>query len=412
MMKIQSRMSQNSDLNMSDSQSPQTMKPLLATPSNYNFDLPISQSHILDYTGGIARDTNMQHFPLLSTTAASPVLSSMTAKDHEMKRSSSSESTGSSRHRASVRRQKQLVQGGRPIAPKNSEADLAMSRQSSSSDHQMIRIKSADGSFKEVVPIAKTSHNRPQREKKFCAMCNEKPDGYRGDHELKRHCERKHCDGVRKTWVCVDASPDKSVLANCKHCRGGKSYGAYYNAAAHLRRVHFNAKPKGRKGRSNPAEKRGGKGGGEYPSMDVLKKWMEEREERVINVERDMDTKTECKRKETNNDDSHDDEGNDTENDDGNMEGSEHSAFTMQTSTAVLDVQNMNDVAHPIHFTPSTYPTMHRSDPTRLSHYAPASNDFDFSTLAFDETMTDTAFDDSMLFTFDPSSDMYTNDVS
>ena len=157
--------------------------------------------------------------------------------------------------------------------------------------------------------------------------------------------------------------------------------------------------------------------------MDFLKDWMEQREEMVTpdreiealsqhKVERDMDTKTECKREEANDDDSHDDEDDNTEIDDGNMESSEHSALTMQTSTAVLDIQNMNSVTHPIPFTASSYSTMHRSDPTPLSHYAPASNDFYFSTLAFNEIMTDTAFDDSMMFTFDRSSDMYANDVS
>ena len=413
MMKIQSRLSQSSSHNMSDNQSPQTTLPLLASPSTCNFGFSIPhQPHILDYTGGIAHDTNMQDFSLLSAATVPPV-SSMITKDYEMKRSSSNESNGSSRQRASVRRHKQLMQGGRPIAPKNLGADSAMSRQSSSSEHQMIRIKSADGSFKEVMPITKTSHSRPQREKKFCLMCNEKPDGYRGDHELRRHCERKHCTGVRKTWVCVDASPEKNVLANCKHCRSGKRYGAYYNAAAHLRRVHFNAKPKGRKGRSNSlAERRGGKGGGDDPPMDFLKKWMEWREEVVIKGEGDMNMKPECKRREAVNTDSGDDEESDIGNDEGDLEGIERKALTMHISTAVLDVQSMSNVTRPIPFTPSTYPAMHRSDPTQSSHNAPASNDFDFSTLVYDETMTDTGFDDSMLFSFDPSSDMFANFVS
>ena len=57
-----------------------------------------------------------------------------------------------------------------------------------------------------------------------------------------------------------------------------KEYGAYYNAAAHLRRAHFKPKtPKGRsKGLKEAEEKRGGKGGGDWPSMAELKPWMKE----------------------------------------------------------------------------------------------------------------------------------------
>jgi len=63
-----------------------------------------------------------------------------------------------------------------------------------------------------------------------------------------------------------------------------KKYGAYYNAAAHLRRAHF--KPKQRcRGKSakveEKLEKRGGKGGGDWPPMPELKRWMKEVYENV-----------------------------------------------------------------------------------------------------------------------------------
>ena len=57
------------------------------------------------------------------------------------------------------------------------------------------------------------------------------------------------------------------MLANCAVCRRGKLYGAYYNAAAHLRRVHFYPRQKGRNT----------KGRLDYPAMEELKQhWMKE----------------------------------------------------------------------------------------------------------------------------------------
>ena len=48
-----------------------------------------------------------------------------------------------------------------------------------------------------------------------------------------------------------------------------------------LRRAHFNPRKRGRKAKTE-AEKRGGKGGGNWPPMDILKeRWMREIEEPV-----------------------------------------------------------------------------------------------------------------------------------
>lgn len=83
---------------------------------------------------------------------------------------------------------------------------------------------------------------------------------------------------TRKVWICVDGSPEKTMLANCKACQGKKKYGAYYNAAAHLRRVHFNPKEKSRE-RGDRVHRRQ-RGGGDWPPMEELKKhWMDEIEE-------------------------------------------------------------------------------------------------------------------------------------
>ncbi|KAL7944107.1 hypothetical protein V8C42DRAFT_96412 [Trichoderma barbatum] len=126
--------------------------------------------------------------------------------------------------------------------------------------------------------------------KLLCNKCNEIPEGFRGDHELRRHFSAKHGRVVKK-FVCRDptaeglSTPLTALipLSHCKACTSGKLYGAYYNAAAHLRRAHFKAKsPRGGRNSGAIGEKRGGKGGGDWPPMAVLRAWFQE-----IDVPRD-----------------------------------------------------------------------------------------------------------------------------
>ena len=279
MMAIQSQSSNISDWSMIEDQSLSDVQHPMNTPNDKYFLSTFSRFHQLDHTGGVIRNPDSAALSRSSITASPlPETSTLDAK-LEMKRSSSTESNASSRSRASRRRQEQLVQSSRPIAPKLSDEELAITRLPSS-EHRMIRVKSADGSIQEKVSISKTELNRPMHEKVKCTKCNEKPGGFRGPHELQRHTDRAH-RMLRKAWVCVDISQNKDFLANCKACRHNKKYNAYYNAGAHLRRAHFNKRERGRKGKGKSEENRSGKGGGDHPPMDVLKMWMQEIDEFV-----------------------------------------------------------------------------------------------------------------------------------
>lgn len=128
--------------------------------------------------------------------------------------------------------------------------------------------------------------------KLICPMCNEYPDGFRGEHELRRHRERCH-SSVRRGYVVTDPSfvprsamhptdpefnktphiPPNSILSNCIPCSMGRRYNTSYNATSHLRRVHFVPAKEPKARRERPKK-------GEMPE-GVAKKPKPRREERL-----------------------------------------------------------------------------------------------------------------------------------
>jgi hypothetical protein len=202
----------------------------------------------------------------------------------KMEKCQSNESTSSSSSSRSLQRlqaQNNLA-AVRRLVPKGGE-DNAMSRENSS--NSMSRQSSKDGSDK--VAISKPSYQRPKHDRVFCKLCDSHSEGFRGEHELRRHQDREHKPMVKK-WVCLEPNDGRDhpkpvlPLMRCKACNNQKKkYGAYYNAAAHLRRAHFKPKSKGKpkNNKGDDGEKRGGKGGGDWPPMSELKYWMKEVEE-------------------------------------------------------------------------------------------------------------------------------------
>ncbi|TID16952.1 hypothetical protein E6O75_ATG09718 [Venturia nashicola] len=251
----------------------------LSVPSTHSARSP-SNSHAQLPSPHTSRDLNSPQFPTSNHQFVSSSQPSFNNADVScMARSdssSSNSSTSSSQSRISRRSHEISQHAQRDLAPKESDpVDVV----------KMKRVQSGDGSYKNKAEIPRESQNykRPQHPKLYCSYCSDHPDGFRGDHELQRHVSRAHPMGhTRKVWVCIDASKDgKPFLQNCKACRTEKKYGAYYNAAAHLRRAHFNPRKRGRKAKGE-AEKRGGKGGGSWPPMDELKEhWIREVEEVV-----------------------------------------------------------------------------------------------------------------------------------
>ena len=116
---------------------------------------------------------------------------------------------------------------------------------------------------------------RPLHPRVYCRQCTKCPNGFRSDHELRRHTEREHAL-TRKVWVIKDISEDKKFLSKCKACVSGKRYGHDYNAAAHLRRCHFSERKVRQQGAGDKEQQPPPAKAVKPPSMEELRSWIEE----------------------------------------------------------------------------------------------------------------------------------------
>ncbi|KAF2662898.1 hypothetical protein K491DRAFT_616655 [Lophiostoma macrostomum CBS 122681] len=236
--------------------------PLFTGPSSGVFPCPTSMEPSTSSLGSSSHDESYLAEDMRRSTSTSS------------ESDSSQGSTSSTVSRQSRRDQEIKAQAERKIAPAPRADESSDETMSASSNVQMKRVTSEDGSSRDVAPITKAPYTRPHHPKIMCQHCNARPEGFRGTHELDRHVQRAHAE-LRKGYICVEPPTHKKFLAGCKHCRNGKVYGAYYNAAAHLRRAHFHPRKRGRKGKGD--ERRGGIGGGDDPPMEYLKKdWIKE----------------------------------------------------------------------------------------------------------------------------------------
>lgn len=241
------------------------------------------QSHLLKGAGGAGHNSQFLHsFSSPEDVAQFP--SNFSGEDMEKSRSNESTSSSSSRSKLRLKAQIQTA-AARPLAPKHGGDEHAMSQ--SKSSQSMARFGSRDGSQDEAV-VSRPSYQRPKHDRVFCRECDDHAEGFRGEHELRRHQDRQHKKMVKK-WVCIqpvglDHPKPAQPLIKCKACtHQKKKYNAYYNAAAHLRRAHFRPKAavRTKSSKGDDASKRGGKAGGDWPPMAELKHWMMEVEEQA-----------------------------------------------------------------------------------------------------------------------------------
>jgi hypothetical protein len=113
-----------------------------------------------------------------------------------------------------------------------------------------------------ATPARKTPKRAKNKEQ--CDICG---DILSGKHEVDRH-RRSHDEFQDAYIISDDHTDDKLFIGECHACRGDHKYKAEYNAAAHLRRIHY---------QTTAAKKDGKKGGvaaGDDPHIDVCRQYI------------------------------------------------------------------------------------------------------------------------------------------
>ena len=199
---------------------------------------PVASGSQFENQLDLALDTSFQeNLPPVMSFEEEVALSLDDDLNHTDATIDSIEASLESRRRRSM---EQLARSERPLLPKQEQARQANSKPGAQTDPPKAEANPAERNDKRAI----TKLEKPQQhvEKLMCPDCNEHSKGFRGPHELMRHCENRHRHAKTK-WVCIDNSPDRKMLAGCKNCIKRKEYNAYCMYMLSMPTAHAYATP-------------------------------------------------------------------------------------------------------------------------------------------------------------------------